>query len=245
MDRVIYDRMAEHDSVHWWYRGRRTILAEYLKRAANLPQGARLLEVGCGTGHNLPMLARFGTVDAIEIDAASREIASRRLGRPVLDAPLPVLSGIERGAYDLVAVLDVIEHVEDDVAALRAISECLGPSGKILITVPAHQWMWSMHDVVNHHYRRYSRAGLAKALAAAGLKSERLHYFNSLLFPLAVANRAFAKLTGKQDSDDAPPPGPVNSLFERAFSLERHAIGRVQLPIGLSLLTLASPTSRA
>jgi hypothetical protein len=77
------------------------------------------------------------------------------------------------------------------------------------------------------------------------LKSERLHYFNSLLFPLAVANRAFAKLTGKQDSDDAPPPGPVNNLFERAFSLERHAIGRVQLPIGLSLLTLASPTSRA
>lgn len=139
------------------------------------------------------MLAQFGSIDAIEIDETSRAIASSRLGQSVLSAPLPELSGIEREVYDLIAVLDVIEHVEDDVAALKAMVDCLRPGGKILITVPVHPWMWSMHDVVNHHHRRYSQASLAKSLQAAGLRWNRLNYFNSLLFPLAVANRLVAR----------------------------------------------------
>lgn len=158
MDRIVYDRMAAHDSTHWWYRARRDILSDYLKRYGNVPTGARILEIGCGTGHNLPMLAAFGAVDAIEIDPAARAIASERLGKPVGAAPLPELPGVARGAYDLVAVLDVVEHIEDDVAALAAMKALLKPGGKILIAVPAHQWMWSAHDVVNHHHRRYSKA---------------------------------------------------------------------------------------
>ncbi|RZI38565.1 class I SAM-dependent methyltransferase, partial [Herbaspirillum sp. HC18] len=130
MDRIVYDRMAAHDSTHWWYRARRDILADYLTRYGKLPKAARILEIGCGTGHNLPMLAAFGTVDAIEIDPAARAIASERLGRPVGDAPLPELPGIERDAYDLIAVLDVVEHIEDDVAALAAMKACLKPGGK-------------------------------------------------------------------------------------------------------------------
>ncbi len=240
MDRIVYDRMAAHDSTHWWYRARREILADYLTRAAGLPRDARILEIGCGTGHNLPMLARFGDVEAIEIDPVARGIASERLGKPVLAAPLPDLPGIERGAYDLIAVLDVVEHIEDDVAALKAMGECLKPGGKILITVPAHQWMWSAHDVVNHHHRRYSKATLGKAIAAAGLSHNGLRYFNSLLFPLAAAARMAGRLTGRDDSDDSPPPKPLNTLFETIFGLERHLVGRVPLPPGVSIVTLAS-----
>lgn len=241
MDRIVYDRMAEHDSTHWWYRARREILSDYLARYGGLPKDARILEIGCGTGHNLPMLARFGTVEAIEIDPAARAIASQRLGKPVSDAPLPALPGIERGAYDLVAVLDVVEHIEDDVAALAAMRDCLRPGGKILIAVPAHQWMWSAHDVVNHHHRRYSKATLVKAIEAAGLKATKLGYFNSLLFPLAAAARVAGRLTGRDDSDDSPPPKPVNALFEAIFGLERHLIGRVPMPPGVSIITLAVP----
>ena len=240
MDRIVYDRMAAHDSTHWWYRARREILADYLTRAAGLPRDARILEIGCGTGHNLPMLARFGDVEAIEIDPVARGIASERLGKPVLAAPLPDLPGIERGAYDLIAVLDVVEHIEDDVAALKAMGECLKPGGKILIAVPAHQWMWSAHDVVNHHHRRYSKATLGKAIAAAGLSHNGLRYFNSLLFPLAAAARMAGRLTGRDDSDDSPPPKPLNTLFETIFGLERHLVGRVPLPPGVSIVTLAS-----
>src|ERR1700712_5747123 len=136
MDRIVYDRMAAHDSTHWWYRARRDILADYLTREGNLPKDARILEIGCGTGHKLPMLGAFGSVEAIEIDPAARAIASERLRPPGTSAPLPALPGVERGAYDLIAVLDVVEHIEDDVAALKAMSSCLKPGGKILITVP-------------------------------------------------------------------------------------------------------------
>lgn len=241
MDRIVYDRMAAHDSTHWWYRARREILSDYLARYGQLPKGARILEIGCGTGHNLGMLAQFGEVDAIEIDPAARAIASERLGKPVGDAPLPALTGVPRGAYDLIAVLDVVEHIEDDVAALAAMRDCLAPGGKILVAVPAHQWMWSAHDVVNHHKRRYSKATLAKAIGAAGLKPSRFGYFNSLLFPLAVAARVAGRMTGRDDSDDSPPPGPVNALFQTIFRLERHLVGRVPMPPGLSIITLAVP----
>lgn len=240
MDRIVYDRMAAHDSTHWWYRARREILSDYLVRMGNLSPGARILEIGCGTGHNLPMLARFGAVDAIEIDPAARAIASERLGKPVGDAPLPELPGIERGRYDLIAVLDVVEHIADDVAALAAMRDCLAPGGKILIAVPAHQWMWSAHDVVNHHHRRYSKATLGRAIAAAGLTHNGLRWFNSLLFSLAVAARIAGRMTGKDDSDDSPPPAPVNALFERIFALERHLIGRVPMTAGVSIVTLAA-----
>jgi SAM-dependent methyltransferase len=240
MDRIVYDRMAAHDSTHWWYRARRDILADYLSRYGGLPDDARILEIGCGTGHNLPMLAQFGSVEAIEIDAAARAIASRRLGKPIGNAPLPALTGVARGAYDLIAVLDVVEHIEDDVGALTAMAECLKPGGKILITVPAHQWMWSAHDVVNHHHRRYSKKTLGAAIARAGLTHNGLRWFNSLLFPAAVAARAAGKLTGKDDSDDSPPVKPLNTAFEAIFGLERHLVGRVPLPPGLSIITLAS-----
>ena len=241
MDRRVYDRMAEHDSTHWWYRARRDILADYLTREGGLPKDARILEIGCGTGHNLPMLAGFGTVDAIEIDPAAREIAGRRLGRPVGDAPLPALTDVPRGAYDLIAVLDVVEHIEDDVAALSAMRDCLAPGGKILITVPAHQWMWSAHDVVNHHHRRYSKRTLEHAIRAAGLRPRKLGYFNSLLFPLAAGARVAGRLTGRDDSDDSPPAAPLNALFERIFRLERYFVGRVPMPPGVSIVTLAEP----
>lgn len=243
MDRVVYDRMEAHDSTHWWYRARRDILADYLTQFGGLSERARILEIGCGTGHNLPMLSRFGEVEAIEIDPAARGIASERLGRAVGNAPLPALPGVAHGAYDLIAVLDVVEHIEDDVAALTAMRQRLAPGGKILITVPAHPWLWSAHDDVNHHHRRYTKKTLRAVIAAAGLRPEKLSYFNTLLFPLAAAARLLGRMTGREDSDDSPPPPLVNGLFERIFRLERHMVGRVPMAPGVSLVTLAVPAA--
>ena len=240
MDRVIYDRMAEHDATHWWYRARREVLAKVIARKVTLPANARILEIGCGTGHNLPMLARFGDVDAVEIDDASRAIASGRLGKGVADAPLPALDGIAEASYDMVALLDVLEHVEDDRAALGAIAARLKPGGTILLTVPQFPWMWSGHDVANHHHRRYTKATLRRAVADAGLSLTMLQSFNSLLFPLAVGDRLLARATGREGSDDAQPPSPVNRLFEGVFGLERYLVGRVPMPPGLSLIALIS-----
>ena len=240
MERIVYDRMAELDERHWWYRARRDILGELIRREISLPADARILEVGCGTGHNLPMLGAFGHVDAIEIDEAARDIASRRLGHPVLNAPLPELSGIGSGSYDLIAILDVLEHIEADREALVSLASKLRPGGRILITVPAHPWMWSAHDVVNHHHRRYTRRALRAVVTEAELKLEMMSWFNSLLFPLAAAARLAGRITGKEDSDDKLPPAPINSLFEKVFALERYALGRVPFPPGVSLAAIVS-----
>jgi SAM-dependent methyltransferase len=242
MERIVYDRMAELDERHWWYRARRDILAELIRRRIALAPDARILEIGCGTGHNLMMLKRFGEVDGVEIDPAARAMASARLGRSILDAPLPDLTGIEDGAYDLIALLDVLEHVEEDREALRTIARKLRPGGRILLTVPAHPWMWSAHDEVNHHKRRYTKRGFAAVLAEAGLKTELLSYFNSILFPVAAAARIAGRLAGKEDSDDRLPPAPVNRLFETLFGLERYALGRLPFPPGVSLVAIASPS---
>jgi SAM-dependent methyltransferase len=240
MERIIYDRMAELDERHWWYRARRDILAALIRCRIALPKDARILEIGCGTGHNLEMLQGFGRADGIEIDPKARAMAERRLGRPIGSAPLPDLTGVENGAYDLVAILDVLEHVEEDRAALESIARTLKPGGRILIAVPAHPWMWSAHDEVNHHKRRYTRKTLRKVIGDAGLRIEMLSWFNSLLFPLAAAARVAGRITGKDDSDDALPSKPVNSLFAAVFGLERYLIGRVPLTPGVSLVAIVS-----
>jgi SAM-dependent methyltransferase len=240
MERAVFDRMAELDERHWWYRARRDILAEVIERRIPLPADARILEVGCGTGHNLAMLGRFGQVEGVELDAPARALAERRSGRPILDSRLPELLGVEADTYDLIAALDVIEHVDEDRASLAGIASKLKPEGRILITVPMHPWMWTAHDVVHHHKRRYTAKALRRAIEDAGLNVDLLSPFNSLLFPLAAAARLAGKATGKQSSDDALPPAPVNKLFETIFGLERHLVGRVPLPTGVSLLAIAS-----
>lgn len=240
MERAVFDRMAEHDQVHWWYVARRHILSDLIEREIPLPDQARLLEIGCGTGHNLDMLGRFGRLDAIELDPEARTLASRRLGRPVADAALPELPGVPDRSYDLIALLDVLEHVDGDEAALRSIGGKLAPGGRIIVTVPAYQWMWSAHDEVHHHKRRYSRRQLRSVAEAAGLRVERIGYFNSLLFPLAAAVRLAGKLVGKDQSDDKLPPAPLNRLFRGIFGLERHLVGRVRLPAGVSLFAIFS-----
>ena len=242
MDRAIFDRMAELDQTHWWYTARRQILSAFIAREIRPPAGARILEIGCATGHNVPMLRRFGTVDAVEMDGESRVTASKRLGIDVRDAWLPELVGVPEHHYDLVALLDVIEHVGDDRAALAAIARRLRPGGRILLTVPAHQWMWSGHDVLNHHHRRYSRKALVALVRDSGLKLDRIGYFNSILFPLAVAARMARKLTGKEGKDDALPPAAVNRLFAALFGAEAYLLGRVPLPPGLSLVAVVSAT---
>lgn len=240
MERIVYDRMAELDERHWWYRARRDVLAALITRCARPAPGARLLEIGCGTGHNIAMLRRFGEVDAIEVDPAARAMAEQRLGRPVASAPLPDLPGVPDGGFDMVGAFDVIEHIEDDRAALAGIARVLKPGGRFVMTVPAHPWMWSAHDVVNHHHRRYTKGGLASLFEGSPLKLERIGYLNSLLFPVAIAARVAGKVTGKEDGDDSLPPAPLNAALEKVFAQEARLIGRVPLPPGLSLWAIAT-----
>jgi SAM-dependent methyltransferase len=240
MEREVFDRMAEQDQVHWWYVARRLILAQLIAREVDLPRDARILEIGCGTGHNFEMLRQFGQLDAIEVDNEARALASQRLGHAVGAAPLPGLGGIPDRTYHLIALLDVLEHVDQRPESLQSIAAKLAPGGRILITVPAYQWMWSAHDVAHHHKLRYSKRGLRRDAEAAGLEVRKIGFFNSLLFPVAAAVRLLGKALGKTESDDRIPARPLNRLFTGIFGLERHLVGRVPLPAGVSLFALLS-----
>lgn len=245
MDRSVYDNMAEVDGRHWWFVARRRIIETMIAERIRPEPEARILEVGCGTGSNLALLRTFGEVEAIEPDAEARAFAQRRSGVPVRGGTLPGGADLEDGAYDLVTLFDVLEHIPDDRGALSELSRKLKPGGRLLLTVPAMPWLWSGHDVAHHHHRRYTAASLRQVLAESGLRAVHLTYFNSLLFPLVAGARAWGKLSGREGGDDAIPPAAVNGALRSIFAAERHFVSRYTLPFGVSLAVIAEPAPAA
>lgn len=238
MERQAFERMAELDGLHWWYRARRRILEQVIRRFVRPPADARVLEIGCGTGHNLAMLGQFGRLEAVELDNQARALAEQRLGRPIVDEALPGLATTLRGPYDLIALLDVLEHVDDDRMALTSILGMLSPGGALLLTVPANPWMWTAHDAVHHHHRRYRKADLVGRVTAAGYRIEMLSFFNTMLFPLIAAVRLAGKVTKRQESDDQLPSPMINRALDGVFGLESGLVGRVPMPFGVSLVAV-------
>ena len=238
MERKVYEQMAKLDGQHWWFTARRRILDGVIERIVRPPKDARILELGAGTGHNLAMLSRFGRVEASELDPIARQLASERLGRPVVEAALPDLSMFPADSYDLVALLDVLEHVSDDKGSLHAIYQLLKPGGALILTVPINPWMWSAHDVAHHHHRRYRKKEIRKLAEDAGFSIDLISPFNSLLFPPIAAVRLVGKLTGKDDSDDALPSPLINRTLDSVFGLERGLIGRLPMLFGVSLVAV-------
>ncbi len=238
MDRAVFDRMAELDQNHWWFIARRRILADIVRRIVRPPANARILELGCGTGHNLDMLGTFGRVEASELDDHARVLSAQRLGRTVEKVALPDLSLFPTDNYDLVALLDVLEHVPDDKGSLAAIMTRLKPGGALLVTVPANPWMWSAHDVAHHHHRRYRKTEIARLARDAGYEIELLSPFNTLLFPLIAGIRLVNKVRKHDSADDALPSGPVNRALGGIFGAEAGLIGRLPFPFGVSLVAV-------
>lgn len=235
MDRAVFDRMAAQEDVHWWFAARREILRAVIARLVPLPDRARLLEAGCGTGGNLAMLGAFGQVRAFELDAEARGIAAAKSGLAVAEGALPDAIPFAAERFDLIGLFDVLEHVEADEDALRALRGRLAPGGRIVLTVPAFPWLWSRHDERHHHFRRYTRGHLAAVADRAGLRLEHGFYFNTLLFPVAVAQRALKALLRIDQADDTLPPPALNAAMRSVFATERHLVGRLALPVGLSL----------
>lgn len=240
MDRDYELQTHQAEDRHWWYRGRRKVLERVIDDL-RLPARARILDAGCGSGRNMVELARHGTVTGIELAEASVTLARERgMGEVIAGSVLEM--PFEADSFDLAASLDVIEHLEDDLAALRELRRVVAPGGSLLVTVPAYQWLWSGHDEINHHFRRYTRRSLLRAGEEAGWHQVRTTYFNSLLLPAAIMLRVldrFSRKTTESSLDLWVPPQPLNWLLERPLQLEASLIGRGgRIPAGLSLLAV-------
>jgi SAM-dependent methyltransferase len=240
MDRDFELHTHRAEDRHWWYRGRREVI-ERVIAGLKLPARARILDAGCGSGRNMVELARHGTVSGVELSDASIEVARARgagevIAGSVLDMPF------DGDSFDLSVCLDVIEHLEDDLGALRELRRVLAPGGSLLVTVPAYQWLWSGHDEVNHHHRRYTRRSLQRVAEQAGWEQVRTTYFNSLLLPAAILLRGLGRFSRKATESSLDlwvPPAPVNWILERPLALEALLIGRGgRIPAGLSLLAV-------
>lgn len=232
--------MADTEACHWWFSARRVLLSSIISRLT-LSSNARILEIGSGTGGNLEMLSAFGRVSALEMDETARSIANKKtLDRFDIRAGFcPTDIPFTNEKFDLICLFDVLEHIEKDFATLVAIKKLLADGGRILVTVPAYQWLWSKHDEFLHHKRRYSASDLRKKIIAAGLSAEKLSYFNMLLFPLAVSARLKDRLLeAPSASGTGIPAAPLNELLYRIFSAERHLLEKMSLPFGVSLLAI-------
>lgn len=241
----------EVEDHHWWYRGRRRIIRAELDRLP-LPRPAEVLDAGCGSGRTLVELVDYGRVSGIELDPDVAAVAQGRGLGNVVQGRLEELHWAE-SSFDLITCLDVIEHTPDDRRTLRELRRVCRPGGFLLVTVPAHQILWSAHDEYNHHYRRYSRRSLCAAAVAAGWGVGRVSAFNSLLFPPAAVvrllRRGAAAAGGGENADGRTDrtagddlftgPGWLNDSLEGPLRLEagwlRHGL---TLPLGLSLLVV-------
>lgn len=233
-----YIEMAKTENLHWWFVGRRTIVESVIKRL-KLPANAKILEIGSGTGGNLRMLSHYGDLSAIEMDATACSIALKNTAGQVdiRQAVFPVEIPFLDKKFDLICLFDVLEHIDRDTEALVALRGLLAEGGRVLITVPAYNWLWSMHDEFLHHKRRYSRSELCWKAGLAGLRTANITYFNSFLFPLAAVVRLKDRLlSNPYSSGTSIPWKPINYLFKILFSSERHILSRVRLPAGVSLL---------
>ncbi|MEZ5965550.1 MAG: class I SAM-dependent methyltransferase [Planctomycetota bacterium] len=232
---------------HWWIRARRTIFATMLDEVLGVRAGAgaRILDIGPGSGVNMPVLAPRGAVTVLDSDASSlaacREVGARAVVRA--DALHPPLAD---ATFDLVCALDVLEHLEDDAGALAAWRRLLSPGGHLLLSVPAFAFLWGRQDVLSHHKRRYRRPDLVAKVSAAGFAVRRASYFNTLLFPPIAGARLLMRpflrrLVARGTSDlAAPTPFGLDTALYRLFAAEAGWLSRRNLPVGVSILLVAS-----
>ena len=222
---------------HWWWRSREAHVLATIGRLARSTRVGRMLDIGCGDGLFFEALSRFGEVDGLEPDEAllhdprwRSRIAVGRLGEGARPG----------GAYDLMLMLDVLEHIEDDRAALESAFDLTRPGGILLLTVPALPWLWSRHDEANAHYRRYRPGYLREVLEGAGFAVDSVRYFFAwTVVPMLLRRWLAPAGRGYADYDVAIPPSAINRSLT-AYSRAEHAVGRlVPWPIGSSLLVIA------
>ena len=242
MQRGFYRQYAELEDHHWWFVGRRCILQHALDDSLGAASGLRVLDFGCGTGGWLRCLDRYGTVSAVDADDEAVSFARSRGREDVSHVPSGQPLPFAQGTFGLVTALDVLEHIDDDVAAVRDLHRVAQPGALLLVTVPAFAFLWGDQDEISHHFRRYAPAQLQAVLEEGGFTVEHVSCFNSALFPVVAAVRMIRRLlrgsrTDRTDFDLGP--AWANRPLTWLLGAEAGLVVRRRVPFGVSVLALA------
>lgn len=247
-DPSLFQQLAQVEDRHFWFQARNHLIFKMSKKlVSELPKGYRVLEVGCGTGNVLRALRQAcpdGMVVGLELWFDGLRFAQERSAGPLVQGD--VRHGPFGKPFDLIGMFDVLEHVPEDLETLRALREALAPGGRLMLTVPAHQYLWSYFDEAAHHCRRYSSREIRDRLVEAGFQVEFLSQFMSSIFPLVwLFRKVRAQRQGSSDvktlalTEFRVVP-VVNGLLTALLKLETLWLGRgYRLPIGTSLIAVA------
>lgn len=240
MNIAMYRLFFDIQKKHWWFVTKKAIVLDTISRYFGSPAGAKVLDIGCGSGLMLNSLEKVGETFGMDMSdeaiSFSKEVFNGRVEKGFLPDRIPY----DENFFDLIVALDVIEHVDEDLASLRAIHSRLASGGKAVITVPAYMFLWSSFDEMNEHKRRYTLSELNRKLVQAGFTVEKITYFNTLLFPAVFAVRMLNNVFGRDGASDVDMPvRPLNFLLGKIFGLEKYLIRLFDLPFGVSVLAVA------
>ena len=245
MQQHTYAIMNRVEDSHWWFVGRRAILEEFLRQIVRNPKSEvrspKILDVGCGTGANLEMLQNFGEAEGVDVSDEALEFC-RAKGLKTHKGLAEKLPFADE-SFDVVTALDVVEHLDDDVAGLKEMHRVVKKGGSALIFVPAFMWLWGVQDDVSNHRIRYTKKQIVERLEKAGFEIERATYANITFFAPILAGRTLMKLTGlKPESENNVNVSALNGVFGKIFSAESFWLRNFDFPFGVSIVIVAKKT---
>jgi SAM-dependent methyltransferase len=245
MDQKFYQEYYKLEREGWWFKARLSILENYCQAIITNPN-MKILNVGAATGATSEMLSKYGKVTSLEYDEFCCKFLKEKTGIEAINASLTELP-FENNSYDMICAFDVIEHIENDNKAVEEIYRVLKPKGKYFITVPAFQSLWSNHDIVNHHFRRYKKKQLNKLIESRNLKIDHSTYFNFWLFiPISMTRFILNNIPRKKDSNSSGSDNEIlqssniiNRILYRIFHSEKFLLRiNIKFPFGISILTI-------
>ncbi|MGH9239441.1 MAG: class I SAM-dependent methyltransferase [Vicinamibacterales bacterium] len=244
MNAEVYEAEAALHGTHWWFVGRRELFSDLLQELGPRPQW-RVLEVGTGTGANLPVLDALGVRQVVGCDVSAEALrySARGHAGPLAAADAARLP-FKDSSFDLVMAADVIEHLDDDCAALAEFVRILKPGGHFILTVPAFPALWGPQDVVAHHRRRYRRQAFLELVSSARLKVRSCFYFNYVLFvPIWAARKLLLALGIPVRTENAINTALINRVLTQLFRADVKFARRLRVPFGVSLCAVGVKTA--
>lgn len=241
MQEVVYHSNYEIEETYFWFLSRNEILKKLIKSNTSINQGDKVIDVGCGTGGFAQVLLNEGyNVTCLDTEKLAIEYCKKRGIENIYHGDLKSYLSNHNNKFKAAFMLDVIEHIPDDQDVVNDVYKILDDNGYFIAAVPAFQWLWSKHDEIHMHYRRYNKSNFTKLFKNAGFKVEYVSYFNSFLFLPAVLKRFIDKITKNESNKPVDEvSSTLNNIFYKIFKFEKNILGKFSFPFGLSIILIA------